>query len=95
MLFPAKQFTKTWTELESTAPRIQSNFKPEDADLIQGQKKKQRRKERRLKRFLAVVAGYCVMGYMAYLIAVTARTIPQIWDPYNILKISRVRVERF
>jgi len=30
------------------------------------------------------------MGWMVYLIAVTARSIPEIWDPYDILGISRV-----
>ncbi len=79
-------------ELESTAPRIRSNFKPEHEDLILGQKKKQRRRERRLKRFLAVVTGYLVMGWMAYLIVVTQRTVPKIWDPYDILKVSRVSI---
>lgn len=82
--------TKAVIELESTAPRIKSDFKPEDVDLIQGQKKKQWRRERRLKRFLAVVTGYLVMGWMVYLIMVTARTIPKIWDPYTILGVSRV-----
>ena len=77
-------------ELENTAPRIKSDFKPEDEDLIQGQKRKQWRKERRIKRIITVALGYAVMAWMVYLIAVTARTIPKIWDPYNILGISRV-----
>jgi translocation protein SEC63 len=38
-----------------------------------------------------VLVGYLVMGWMVYLITVTARTIPKIWDPYDILGISRVR----
>ena len=77
-------------ELENTAPRIKSDFRPKDEDLIQGQKRKQWRRERRLKRMITVAAGYMVMGWMIYLIMVTARTIPKIWDPYNILGISRV-----
>ena len=77
-------------ELENTAPRIKSDFKPEDEDLIQGQKRKQWRKERKLKRIVTVALGYAVMAWMIYLIMVTARTIPTIWDPYNILGISRV-----
>lgn len=31
------------------------------------------------------------MAFMAYLIYVTARTIPKIWNPYDILGISDVR----
>ncbi len=30
------------------------------------------------------------MAYMAYLIVVTARTATKIWDPYDILGVSRV-----
>ncbi|MCJ1289057.1 secretory subunit [Xylographa carneopallida] len=81
-------------ELENTAPRIKSDFKPEDEDLIQGQKRKQWRKERRIKRIITVALGYAVMAWMVYLIAVTARTIPKIWDPYNILGISRLASEK-
>jgi preprotein translocase subunit Sec63 len=39
---------------------------------------------------VTVVVGWLVMGWMVYLMAVTARTIPKIWDPYDILGISRV-----
>jgi translocation protein SEC63 len=77
-------------DLENTAPRIHSDFKPPHADLIEGQKRKQKRRERKLKRMITVVLGYALMGYMCYLIAVTAKTIPKIWDPYDILGISRV-----
>jgi translocation protein SEC63 len=80
----------TSTELENTAPRIQSDFKPEEVDLIEGQKKKQRRKERRIKRITTAIVGWAVIGFMCYLIAVTAKHIPKIWDPYDILGISRV-----
>lgn len=31
------------------------------------------------------------MAYMVYLIIVTARTIPKIWDPYDVLGVARVR----
>ena len=78
------------TELENTAPRIKSDFKPEDESLITGQKNKQWRKERRIKKFFTMVLGYAVMGYMVYLIIVTQRIMPKIWDPYTILGISRV-----
>jgi len=81
-------------ELENTAPRIRSNFQPQDDDLIQGLKRRRLRKERRVKRAITVIAGYLVMAWMIYLIAVTARTIPKIWDPYDILGISTVSDKR-
>jgi translocation protein SEC63 len=73
-----------------TAPRIQSDFKPRHFDLIQAQRRKQRRRERRLKRIITVILGWAIMGLMAYLITVTARTVPKIWNPYDILGISEV-----
>jgi translocation protein SEC63 len=79
-----------YSELENTAPRIQSNYKPQHGDLIEAQKRKRLRKERRIKRIVTVIAGYAIMAWMAYLIVVTARTVPKIWDPYEILGISRV-----
>lgn len=45
-----------------------------------------------MKRIITVVVGYAIMAYMVYLIMVTARSTPKIWDPYDILGISRVRV---
>jgi translocation protein SEC63 len=74
----------------ATAPRIKSDFRPEHADLIDGQRKAQKRKERKLKRAITVVAGWAIMALMVYLIVVTARTIPKIWNPYDILGISDV-----
>ena len=79
-----------YSELENTAPRIQSDYKPEHGDLIEAQKRTRLRKERRIKRIVTVIAGYAIMAWMAYLIVVTARTAPKIWDPYEILGISRV-----
>ena len=32
------------------------------------------------------------MGWMVYLIIVTQRIMPKIWDPYDILGVSRVRL---
>src|SRR3954447_16483455 len=49
---------------ENTAPRIHSDFKPPHADLVEGQKRKQKRRERKLKRMIAVILGYLLMGYM-------------------------------
>jgi len=80
----------TSLEIENNAPRIKSDFKPADDDLIQGQKRKQWRRERRLKRIITVAVGYFMIAWMLYLIAVTKATAPKIWDPYDILEVSRV-----
>ncbi len=76
----------------ATAPRIKSDFRPEHADLVDAQRKAQRRRERKLKRIITVVVGWATMAFMAYLIVVTARTIPKIWNPYDILGIKDVRM---
>lgn len=75
----------------ATAPRIKSEFRPEHADLVDSQRKAQRRKERKIKRGITVVAGWLIMALMGYLIFSTARTIPKIWNPYDILGIKDVR----
>lgn len=80
--------------LENTAPRIQSDFRPHDAELIDAQKKKQKRRQRKLKRMLFSAAGWALMAWMIYLMIITARTIPQIWDPYEILGVSRSADEK-
>ncbi|KAF3481265.1 translocation complex component [Arthroderma uncinatum] len=80
--------------LENSAPRIKSDFKPQNDDIIQSQKQKLLRKERRIKRIITVIIGYAVMTWMVYLIMVTARSAPKIWDPYEILGISRSADEK-
>lgn len=80
-------------ELENTAPRIKSDFTPEHGDLIETQKRKRLRKERRIKRIVTVILGYATIAWMIYLIVVTARTVEKVWDPYDILGISRVRTD--
>ncbi|KAF2396016.1 protein translocation protein SEC63 [Trichodelitschia bisporula] len=87
-------FLRPSKELENTAPRIHSDFKPEHADLIDGQKAKQKRRERKLKRMVASSVGWAMMTFMIYLIIVTARTVPQIWDPYDVLGVSRSATEK-
>ncbi|KAJ5819262.1 hypothetical protein N7474_004853 [Penicillium riverlandense] len=82
------------TELENTAPRIKSDFKPQHGDLIEAQKRKRLRKERRIKRIVTVILGYLVMAWMVYLILVTARSTPKLYDPYEILGIARSADER-
>jgi translocation protein SEC63 len=78
------------SDLGATAPRIRTDFRSEHADLVDGQRKAQKRKERRLKRIITVIAGWVTMGFMVYLIIVTTRAIPKLWNPYDILDISDV-----
>lgn len=82
--------TDVHLELENTGTRIESDFAPEHADLIHGQRKKQKRLERRIKRGIVMLLGWSLNALMVYLIIVTARTVPKIWDPYEVLGISMV-----
>ena len=75
-------------EIENTAPRIKSKYQAPQHDLIDAQKKKQWRRERRLKRIITVGGGYLLMAFMLYLIKISEVERPQIWDPYSILKLS-------
>lgn len=70
------------------AGQIKSSYHPEDADLIDAQRAKQKRKELRLKRMLTAATGWAVIAYMVYLMAVTSRQAPTVWNPYDILDIS-------
>ncbi|USP80302.1 Translocation protein sec63 [Curvularia clavata] len=87
-------FLRPSKELENTGVRINSDFTPEHADLIQGQRKKQKRMERRIKRGLVMVGGWALNAAMVYLILITSSTAPEIWDPYRILGISRSADEK-
>ena len=40
-----------------------------------------------------MVGGWSLNALMLYLIWVTARTVTKIWDPYEILGVSRVRAQ--
>lgn len=81
-------------DLENTAPRIKSDFKPQHADLVEAQKRKRLRKERRIKRIITVILGYVVMAWMVYLILVTAKTSTKVYDPYDVLGVSRSADEK-
>ncbi|KAJ4360502.1 secretory subunit [Didymosphaeria variabile] len=81
-------------ELESTATRISSDFAPEHADLVEKQRKKQKRRERRIKRAIVSLIGWSVIVGMIYLIIVTAQSVPNIWDPYDVLGVSRSASEK-
>lgn len=45
-----------------------------------------------MKRILTVAVGWILIALMMYLIAVTKTTVAKMWDPYDILEISRVRI---
>jgi translocation protein SEC63 len=57
---------------------------------VKRQRAAQRRKMRRIKRTLIVIAGWAIMGFMVYLILVTQRVTPKLWNPYDILGIGDV-----
>ncbi|KAI1078375.1 protein translocation complex component [Whalleya microplaca] len=76
------------------APRIQTSYKPEHADLIQAQRQAQKRKQRKIKRGIAVVLGWAMMAGMLYLILTTQRTAAKIWNPYDILGVSESANEK-
>ncbi|KAF2231001.1 hypothetical protein EV356DRAFT_491092 [Viridothelium virens] len=79
---------------QNTAPRIKSDFQPDHANLIEGQRRKQKRRELKTKRMLTTFAGWLLMAYMVYLMLVTARLTSKIWDPYEVLGISRSADEK-
>ncbi|RYP04650.1 hypothetical protein DL765_010121 [Monosporascus sp. GIB2] len=71
-----------------------TDYKPENADLIQAQRNAQKRKQRRVKRIIVVLLGYAVMIGMLYLILTTQRSVNKIWNPYDILGISESASEK-
>lgn len=86
--------TPTDAASATKAGNIDSSFRPDHADIIDVQRAKQKRKELRLKRMLATLAGWLLMGYMAYLTVVTVRSNPTVWNPYEILSISFSATEK-
>ncbi|RMZ85832.1 hypothetical protein DV737_g422, partial [Chaetothyriales sp. CBS 132003] len=85
---------KPSTELEQTAARIASDFRPKDEHLIQEQRQRQKKKARKTKRIIAVVLGWLTMAYLLYLVYNAEQTRVKLWDPYNILGVSRSADER-
>ncbi|KAK5116500.1 hypothetical protein LTR62_008049 [Meristemomyces frigidus] len=73
---------------------IASDFTPSDSSIIDTQRAKQKRKELRLKRILTAVSGWLTIAWMIYLMSVTARTQPKIWNPYDILDVSLSATEK-
>ncbi|KAK3670999.1 secretory subunit [Recurvomyces mirabilis] len=70
------------------AAHINSEYQPDNSDIIDTQRAKQKRKELRLKRILFAVSGWLTIAWMVYLMAVTARAQPKIWNPYDILDVG-------
>lgn len=85
---------KASPDLENTATRITSDYRPEDEDIIQSQRNKQKRKERKTKRIISATVLWAVIAYMIYVIMTTQRTIPKLWDPYDVLGVSRSASEK-
>lgn len=81
---------KPSTQLESTAPKIISDYKPKDADSVEGQKRKQKKKERKLKRMILSVIGWAFIAFNVWWMMNTQRTALKLWDPYEILDVTRV-----
>lgn len=74
------------TDASAVAPRIKSNYQPEHHDIIQAQRAAQRRKQRKIKRFITVVVGWAMMAFMLYLcFTMQASTDANLWNPYDIL----------
>lgn len=80
--------------LPGKGSQITSDYQPENADIIDSQRAKQKRKELRLKRMLTAAGGWLIMGYMVYLMVVTARSVPTVWNPYDILEVSMSATEK-
>ncbi|KAI5465455.1 Sec63 Brl domain-containing protein [Mariannaea sp. PMI_226] len=79
---------------DALAPRIKAEYKTEHAATVDSLKSAQKRKQWRVKRAIFVIVGWAIMGAMFYLIMVTQRTIPKLWNPYDILGISESATEK-
>lgn len=78
------------TDDDALAPRISSDYKTKHGDVVASLRKAQKRKQRKIKRAIFVVLGWALMAGMVYLIIVTKRIVPKIWNPYDILGVSEV-----
>ena len=78
------------TDDERLAPRIKTDYKPQDGDAAQKLRSAHKRRQRKVTRALVTLLGWAIMGAMVYLIMTTARTSSKIWNPYDILGIADV-----
>ncbi|RDA84940.1 hypothetical protein CP532_5166 [Ophiocordyceps camponoti-leonardi (nom. inval.)] len=79
---------RTSTDDDAIAPRIQTAYRIKDAAIVDSLRSAQKRKQRRLKRTVAALAGWALMALMVYLVIVTEPATVKIWNPYHILGIS-------
>ncbi|KAM0338865.1 hypothetical protein ACHAPU_011182 [Fusarium lateritium] len=73
---------------DALAPRIKTDYKSENAATVESLKNAQKRSQWRVKRAIFTVVGWALMAGMVYLIIVTQRTVPKLYNPYDILGIS-------
>lgn len=73
------------------APRIKTDYKQKHADIVDGLRNAQKKKQRKIKRAIVALGGWALMAGMAYLIMVTEPAVTKIWNPYDILGISEVK----
>lgn len=72
-------------------PRVQTDYKPQHADLVAAQRAKDRKQNRRVGLTIFVLLGWAVMAYTLYLIHyVETPAVQRVWNPYDILGISEV-----
>ncbi|PSR94224.1 translocation protein sec63 [Coniella lustricola] len=88
--------TKSWfSDPSKQFPRIQSDYKPKHADIINAQRAKHSKQSRRPVLTLFVLIGWAIMVYTAYLIYyVEVPVEKRIWNPYDILGISESATEK-
>ncbi|KAI0128742.1 Sec63 Brl domain-containing protein [Xylariales sp. AK1849] len=82
------------TDASALAPRIKSDYKSEHHDIVEAQRATQKRKQRKVKRFIAAVVGWVVMAGMLYLILNTQQSVAKIWNPYDILGVPESYTEK-
>lgn len=71
-------------------PRTKTDFRLKDADLVDAQRKLERRKQHKVWMAMMALAGWAIMAYTMYLIYVTPATVQKLWNPYDILGIDEV-----
>ncbi|KAM3551072.1 hypothetical protein ARSEF4850_008049 [Beauveria asiatica] len=76
------------------AQAIKTDYRHKHADVVGALRATQKRKQRRIKRAIVALAGWALMGAMAYLIMTTTPVVNKIWNPYDILDISESSTEK-